>query len=213
MGKNREASIPNWLQSDSVPPRPPMTLLCSLRRRRQHQRSPYSSHPSRQQELSRKIHIPVWIDIIKSSLAMRGRQWANITASFVSQHGSQYQPTWETADIKPDIVNTVKHFCEGFVFVANDFSLQRPRHSAEAFQPRKKSEEDWVARILEIRASDEHHVYARVYWMYWPEELPRSHYRGKVVQGRQPYHGQHELIASNHSKPLKTDPTLAGINM
>lgn len=69
--------------------------------------------------------------------------------------------------------------------------------------PRKKSDDDWVARILEIRASDEHHVYARVYWMYWPDELPQGTHDGKkTVQSRQPYHGLNELIASNHSKIL-----------
>ncbi|RPA90551.1 hypothetical protein L873DRAFT_1717284 [Choiromyces venosus 120613-1] len=47
----------------------------------------------------------------------------------------------------------------------------------------------WVARVLEIRAVDESHVYLRVYWLYWPEELPG---------GRQPYHGAKEIIASNH---------------
>ena len=47
----------------------------------------------------------------------------------------------------------------------------------------------WVARVLEIRAVDEAHVYLRVYWLYWPEELPG---------GRQPYHGYKELVASNH---------------
>lgn len=47
----------------------------------------------------------------------------------------------------------------------------------------------WVARVLEIRAVDEAHVYLRVYWLYWPEELPG---------GRQPYHGAKELVASNH---------------
>jgi len=47
----------------------------------------------------------------------------------------------------------------------------------------------WVARVLEIRAEDEAHVYLRVYWMYWPEELPG---------GRQYYHGAKELVASNH---------------
>jgi len=68
-------------------------------------------------------------------------------------------------------------------------------------QGRKKSEDGWVARILEIRASDEHHVYARVYWMYWPDELPqRTHAGKKAVRGRQPYHGMNELVASNHSK-------------
>jgi hypothetical protein len=72
---------------------------------------------------------------------------------------------------------------------------------SEPIQPRSKSDDDWVARILEIRASDEHHVYARVYWMYWPDELPQGTHDGKkLVQGRQPYHGTSELIASNHSK-------------
>ncbi len=68
-------------------------------------------------------------------------------------------------------------------------------------QFRKKSDDDWVARILEIRASDEHHVYARVYWMYWPDELPQGTHDGrKTIQGRQPYHGLNELVASNHSE-------------
>jgi len=36
--------------------------------------------------------------------------------------------------------------------------------------------------------------------MYWPDELPAGTTDGrKYVQGRQPYHGAHELIASNHS--------------
>jgi hypothetical protein len=46
----------------------------------------------------------------------------------------------------------------------------------------------WVAKVLEIRAGDPEHIYMRVYWMYRPEDLPK---------GRQPYHGQNELIASN----------------
>ncbi|KAF8469671.1 hypothetical protein BDZ91DRAFT_720681 [Kalaharituber pfeilii] len=55
--------------------------------------------------------------------------------------------------------------------------------------PELDEQKFWVARVLEIRAVDEAHVYLRVYWLYWPEELPG---------GRQPYHGQKELIASNH---------------
>jgi hypothetical protein len=79
-------------------------------------------------------------------------------------------------------------------------------------QRRKKSDDDWVARILEIRASDEHHVYARVYWMYWPDELPEGTLDGKkYVRGRQPYHGNNELIASNHSEsPPYTDASQLG---
>lgn len=98
------------------------------------------------------------------------------------------------------IVNGVKYFAEGFIFIANRSTIDQPRAPGEYLKNVDKSQEEWVARILEIRAKDEHHVYARVYWMYWPDELPeRSRYNGKLVKGRQPYHGQHELIASNHS--------------
>ncbi|KAI9769343.1 MAG: hypothetical protein M1840_004044 [Geoglossum simile] len=47
----------------------------------------------------------------------------------------------------------------------------------------------WVAKVLEIRALDAQHVYVRVVWYYWPDELPG---------GRSYYHGKSELIASNH---------------
>ena len=68
-------------------------------------------------------------------------------------------------------------------------------------QMMKKTDDDWVARILEIRIRDEHHVYARVYWTHWPDELPQGTYDGKkMVHGRQPYHGMNELVASHYSK-------------
>lgn len=47
----------------------------------------------------------------------------------------------------------------------------------------------WVARVLEIAAIDARHVYLRVFWAYWPDELPG---------GRRPYHGANELVVSNH---------------
>ncbi|KAH9902303.1 hypothetical protein F4778DRAFT_781534 [Xylariomycetidae sp. FL2044] len=97
------------------------------------------------------------------------------------------------------VLNGVKYHSEGFIFVANSSTIERQKNPGEPRQPRKKSDDDWVARILEIRASDEHHVYARVYWMYWPDELPAGTQEGKkYVQGRQSYHGANELIASNH---------------
>ena len=49
-------------------------------------------------------------------------------------------------------------------------------------------EEHWVAHVKEIRASDPLHAFLRVYWLYWPDELPT---------GRQPYHGKRELVPSN----------------
>ncbi|KAI0873019.1 hypothetical protein GGS24DRAFT_409439 [Hypoxylon argillaceum] len=97
------------------------------------------------------------------------------------------------------VLNGVKYYSEGFIFVANSSTIERQKNPGEARQSRQKSDDDWVARILEIRASDEHHVYARVYWMYWPDELPQGTQEGKKsIQGRQSYHGQNELIASNH---------------
>ncbi|KAI3323453.1 hypothetical protein HD806DRAFT_87253 [Xylariaceae sp. AK1471] len=97
------------------------------------------------------------------------------------------------------VLNGVKYYSEGFIFVANNSTIERQKNPGESRQTRQKSDDDWVARILEIRASDEHHVYARVYWMYWPDELPTGTQEGKKsIQGRQPYHGQNELIASNH---------------
>ncbi|KAM0542078.1 hypothetical protein ACHAO7_010143 [Fusarium culmorum] len=81
------------------------------------------------------------------------------------------------------VFNNVKYYSEGLTRDGNF----------------EKNNVEWVARILEIRASDEYHVYARVYWMYWPYELPRGTHDGKkTVQGRQWYHGAKELIASNH---------------
>ncbi|PON20161.1 hypothetical protein TGAM01_v210983 [Trichoderma gamsii] len=72
----------------------------------------------------------------------------------------------------------------------------------------------WVAQILEVRASDVFHVYARVYWMYWPEELPVGTLDGKrKIAGRQPYHGQHELVASNHMDIINVESVVMGVNV
>ena len=110
------------------------------------------------------------------------------------------------------VLNATKYFCEGFVYVANENTVQREKSSVgqagaqgqagpATMHPKKKSDDDWVARILEIRASDEYHVYARVYWMYWPDDLIKGTlYRKKPIKGRQPWHGANELIASNHSE-------------
>jgi len=86
--------------------------------------------------------------------------------------------------------------------------------------------EFWVARILEIRAKDEEHVYARVisddhfimleltllqlYWMYWPDYLPNLKDCAITATGRRNYHGKHEIIASNHMEILNVC-TFAGL--
>ena len=49
--------------------------------------------------------------------------------------------------------------------------------------------DSWVAKVLEIRAQDPSHVYLRILWLYWPDELPST--------GKLDYHAANELIASN----------------
>jgi hypothetical protein len=81
----------------------------------------------------------------------------------------------------------------------------------------------WVARILDVRADDPAHVYAKVSlylpaqfshsssiiliyvlyqvaWLYWPHQLPRVYdpISKKSSSGARSYHGEFELIASNH---------------
>ncbi|KAI1765299.1 hypothetical protein GGR53DRAFT_465489 [Hypoxylon sp. FL1150] len=113
-----------------------------------------------------------------------------------------YQKWMDMTRYNSFVLNGLKYWSEGFIYVANNSTLERQerqKKQGEVTQPIKKSDDDWVARILEIRASDEHHVYARVYWMYWPDELPAGTQDGKkLVAGRQWYHGTNELIASNH---------------
>lgn len=99
------------------------------------------------------------------------------------------------------VLNGYKYNHDEFVHIANDDTIELQKATGKnadgASLP--QSADYWVARILEVRASDEHHVYARIYWMYSPDELPAGTVDGKkTITGRQPYHGQNELIASNH---------------
>ena len=101
-------------------------------------------------------------------------------------------------------MNELKYENGEFVYVANATTKERERQmskdEATSVDNLLPAADYWVAKILEIRASDEHHVYARIYWMYWPDELPQNTVNGKrTISGRQPYHGQNELVASNHS--------------
>ncbi len=101
----------------------------------------------------------------------------------------------------------MKYSIGSFVYVANDVSIKQRNamNDNNPVRPRS-SDRAWVAYILEIRASDADHVYARVCWMYWPEELPQQTRDGRrSVQGRQRYHGMDELIASNHSRQPRKD--------
>ncbi|KAM0344846.1 hypothetical protein ACHAPU_007228 [Fusarium lateritium] len=83
-----------------------------------------------------------------------------------------------------------KYSIGDFAMVANEQSVKRKctktQLDSEQLSP------DWIARILEIRASDTLHVYARVAWMYWPYELPSG---GNI--GTHQY-GPREVVMSNH---------------
>ncbi|CZR49711.1 uncharacterized protein FPRO_14811 [Fusarium proliferatum ET1] len=95
--------------------------------------------------------------------------------------------------------NENKYYKDDFVYVSNELSLERKKAQEYGLPVYKENKDEWVARVLDIRASDEQHVYARVCWMYWPDELPAGTLDSrKKVQGRQVYHGVNELIASNH---------------
>jgi hypothetical protein len=122
---------------------------------------------------------------------------------------SPYKQWTEMTPYNSFILNGTKYFRKMFVYVANGNTIQRLKKlDGSALNPNKKSDNDWVARILEIRAKDEHHVYARVHWMYWPDEIiDGTLYRKNPIKGRQPFHGSNELIASNHSTYLQISTT------
>ncbi|KAJ6437053.1 peptidyl-prolyl cis-trans isomerase-like 4 [Purpureocillium lavendulum] len=99
------------------------------------------------------------------------------------------------------IYNGTKYYVNDYICVTNDTAVKRQNAAATDSEPRGplRLTDYWVANILEIRGLDPEHVYARVFWMYSPDELPpNTLLDGNYVSGRQPYHGQHELIASNH---------------
>ncbi|KAK9443892.1 BAH domain-containing protein [Metarhizium brunneum] len=99
------------------------------------------------------------------------------------------------------ILNGRKYGTHDFVYVANDDSIEAEKIASreEGVGSLLQLTKYWVAKILESRAADEHHVYARIYWMYSPDELPPNTRHGEeMIEGRQSYHGKNELIASNH---------------
>ena len=108
----------------------------------------------------------------------------------------------------PSVDNGVKYHVDDYVCVTNDTTIKH--QSATGTSPEHQGPPEvtdyWVARILEIRALDADNVFARVLWMYSPDELPPNTLINEdFVSGRQLYHGQHELIASNHSQCTPPD--------
>ncbi|KAK5202178.1 hypothetical protein LTR41_012055 [Exophiala xenobiotica] len=84
-------------------------------------------------------------------------------------------------------------YSSGHIVYVNRHTPVRPSPPAEATVDEKlqyDKENLWVGLISDFRAAGtQEKLYVRVFWLYWPEELPI---------GRQPYHGERELILSNH---------------
>ncbi|KAJ6437558.1 duf455 domain protein [Purpureocillium lavendulum] len=98
-------------------------------------------------------------------------------------------------------INNVKYYSDDFVYVANDMTVERQtRANEDPDQPDTAGlKGHWVARVLEIRALDEHHVYARVYWMYSADDLlPKSTADQGPIPEQLADYSQNELMASNH---------------
>lgn len=88
---------------------------------------------------------------------------------------------------------------QDLLFRAGDYVLLNrmdppPPAPAEDASPeevlRYQRESTWVGRIQQAKAESEQKVMLRVFWLYWPEELP---------MGSQPYHGHSELVMSNYT--------------
>lgn len=87
-----------------------------------------------------------------------------------------------------DAVNG-KHFStHENIYVTRSRRIYDEPENGQPAAPCRFERETWAARILEIRALDNTHVYLRLFWFYSPDDLP---------QGRKLYHGDEELIASN----------------
>lgn len=67
-------------------------------------------------------------------------------------------------------------------------------------------EEDdlWKAQILEVRALDGNHVYARIAWLEIPRELPN---------GAEKYHAPNELVASNEMSIVSANTVSGGFDI
>ncbi|MCJ1380328.1 hypothetical protein MMC17_003431 [Xylographa soralifera] len=89
---------------------------------------------------------------------------------------------WESMKKYKNFIVSEKQFgVNDFIYVNNG--------SSALFKEIEDDKQFWIARVLEVRASSPSAVYLRVYWMYWPTELP---------SGQEYYHGKSELVASNH---------------
>jgi hypothetical protein len=109
------------------------------------------------------------------------------------------------APLLPKLTKITKCGTQDFILAITSTSQMRRLSSDNVLRtilpPPQRLTDHWVARILEVRALNGQNVFARIFWMYWPDKLPVGTTDGrKSAKGRQSYHGEHELIASNHSQ-------------
>ncbi|KAK5467707.1 hypothetical protein LTS15_000680 [Exophiala xenobiotica] len=153
------------------------TVECPVRPPKRHLKRKSSSVP----EVKDDVHIdkdaPGLAPNLRIEYAVRpGHQWRDMTR-------------YKNAKFKgpSDVI-----YSSGQIIYVNRHIPARPYPPADASEDENlqyDKENFWVGLISEIRAKGQAEVYVRVFWLYWPEELP---------MGRQPYHGNRELVLSNH---------------
>ncbi|GKU07306.1 hypothetical protein FLAG1_10144 [Fusarium langsethiae] len=106
--------------------------------------------------------------------------------------------TWQKmTSYKSFIIEELRFERGDFISVANERTIKRQKIIGISKGNEEKGDDKWVARILEIRASDANHVYARIQWMYRPYDLPPGTYNKKLIRDKT-YDKKKELILSNH---------------
>ncbi|KAF4990608.1 hypothetical protein FGRMN_8367 [Fusarium graminum] len=157
---------------------------------------------------------PFYISYPKSFQPARKKQARKVTTGSLQNHEkSKFQdfPISDTSNLglfytvepgtmwqnmtsyKSFVLGGRKYKRDDFVFVANERTVKRRASMDKTTHIEATGDdEEWIAHILEIRASDGNHVYARVHWMYRSYEIPPG------TSSLQPYNGKNELILSNH---------------
>ena len=88
-------------------------------------------------------------------------------------------------------ISDEKVYLNDIVYVAAGSQSQIPAIARSVDSQHDDSAYDgcWVAQILDIRAYSENSIFARVFWIYRADDLPK---------GRQPHHAAGEVFPSNH---------------
>jgi hypothetical protein len=117
----------------------------------------------------------------------------NLDILYAVEPGTAWQ---DMTSYKSFVLGGLKYKRDDFVAVANERTIKCPT-KLDKSKGNRDGDEEWVARILEVRASDVNHVYARIQWMYRSYELPPSICSKEETQS-QPCEARNELILSNH---------------